>query len=92
MEPPAVPSAARNLPNFAAVQNVAIGPEPTSCDVCYSVATERKAEVTRTSAEDHPSRTWTVLSCCSAPGSSTTGQSAVAICAVIGGGGKLQRQ
>ena len=32
-----------------------------------------------------PSLTWTVLGCCSAPGSSSAGPSAVAICAVIGG-------
>ena len=41
-------------------------------------------------AGNDPSLTWTVLGCCSAPGSSSAGPSTVAICAVIGGNARKQ--
>jgi hypothetical protein len=46
--------------------------------------------LTLSSLDFDPSLTWTVLDCCSAPGSSSVGPSAVAICAVIGGNARKQ--
>ena len=71
---------------------IAIGTKRHFAVVQQTVAIGGKADMAGRdqSVANDPSLTWTVLDCCSAPGSSSVGPSAVAICAVIGGNARKQ--